>query len=120
MVGCYKITVNADGMRPEEAQWVDATAMKLYNMAASVMNAGIFDLINADPQWEGESHEEGSEYDIECGKLFMQIADAIAKYVALSDDKTRIIKLDGGLDCMLLWPESGTGTIRCKVEDYNK
>lgn len=120
MTKYYTIAVDAEGMRPEEKKWVDATAMKLYRMTASVMNAGVLEVFNADPRWEGKPIEEGSEYDIECGKLFMRIADAIAKHVALSDDGTRIIKLNDGLDCLLLWPDLGIGTVKCKVEDYNK
>lgn len=119
-----RLKTDATGVREGEAKWVEETAIKLYNAMASIINSGVCEYFNRDPKWEGQSFEEGSEYMITYGELMMGIADACSKQFGVKNG--RIIRLCGGIDCLLLYPSKEKigndnvyqGIIKCKVEDY--
>lgn len=119
-----RFKVDVTGAREGEAKWVEETAIKLYNAMASIMNAGVCDYFNRDPNWIGKSCEEGSEYMNAYGELMMEIAGACSKQFGVRNG--RIVKLCGGIDCLLLYPTEEKignedvyqGIIKCKVEDH--
>lgn len=122
MLATFK--VKAKNMRFGERKWVEKTAIDIYRMAARRMNNGIIERFNADPKWEGQTFDEGSEYEKAYGELFMKVAEECSKKIGIRGK--RIIKLIGGLDCLLLYPTRKKvngeyihqGIIKCKVEDY--
>lgn len=117
-------TVEAKGIKVGEIEWVEKTAIEIYRMTAQLMNCEVTDYFNKDPRWINKPFEEGSEQWNEYGKLMMNIAEVCSKWIGVKNG--RIVKLCGGLDCLLLEPtgkKHGSediykGIIQCKVEDY--
>lgn len=104
-----------EGLKFGEKRWVQRLAIKVYNMAADMMNDGLIEKFNSNPRWASMPACE-EEYNSEYEKLWVKVAEHCAKKVGKHGK--RIVKLKDGLDCVTFSPDFTETYIRCKVEDY--
>lgn len=106
-----------EGLKFGEKRWAQDLAVKVYNMAANMMNDGLLEKFNSDPRWASMPACE-EEYEKAHEALWIKVAEYCAKKVGVHG--RRIVRLKDGLDCVTFSPDFTTTYIRCKVEDYNK
>lgn len=115
-----------EGIRPGEENWAVETAMRIHNTRGSICNEVFIEYFNK--KWnlmypEGFNTEEGGEYWNEYSSAIQKIDDVLSEVIGVNQDKTRIVKLKGGVDAVLMFPkEAINGIIPAiiygKIEDY--